>query len=152
MVRTYLWKTQEIDEQKTKDTVIDILQNTQSGEKVQAIWLLIDSDLSVMERFHFRAHAVYNLDESGVTTVLRVQTVIAQRGRKQIAASGCPLESGTPQNASRAGPSSSTKTFDPLLPSTKDTAVAVYSPDDMRPLPKAVPKHLAHQVEEEDDL
>ncbi|KAF2900151.1 hypothetical protein ILUMI_06035 [Ignelater luminosus] len=137
---------------------------------------------SVMERFHFRTHEIYNLDETGVATVTRVQKVVAQRGRKQIGqvvswergelvtqmgikyanrnalpsiwmddirqfyeASDRPMESGTPQNASGARPSSSIEISDPLLLSTKDTTVTVYSPEDIRTLPRAAPRQLGRR-------
>jgi len=37
-----------------------------------------------MQRNHFGAHQIYNVDETGITTVQRPSKVIAPRGSKQV--------------------------------------------------------------------
>lgn len=39
---------------------------------------------SELEKYKFKAEQIYNLDESGVTTVMRPPRVVAQKGKKQI--------------------------------------------------------------------
>lgn len=39
---------------------------------------------NVMDRHHFKPHRIYNIDETGLTTVLQTPKVIAQSGKKQV--------------------------------------------------------------------
>lgn len=39
---------------------------------------------SLLEKYSFKAEQIYNLDESGITTVMRPPRVVAEKGRKQV--------------------------------------------------------------------
>lgn len=39
---------------------------------------------NVMDRHHFKPHRIYNIDETGLTTVLQAPKIIAQCGKKQV--------------------------------------------------------------------
>lgn len=46
--------------------------------------LFFNNLASVIDRYHFRPNDIYNMDETGITTVQRPDRVIARRGFKQI--------------------------------------------------------------------
>jgi len=41
---------------------------------------------SVLVKYKFEAHQIYNLDETGITTVQNPSKIVAQKGKKQVGA------------------------------------------------------------------
>lgn len=39
---------------------------------------------SLLEKFHFKAEQIYNIDETGITTVMRPPRIVTEKGKKQV--------------------------------------------------------------------
>lgn len=55
-----------------------------TGFNKRSVGTFFENYASVLEKHHFRPERIFNLDETGVTTVLRPVKIVSEKGKKQV--------------------------------------------------------------------